>query len=290
MAQTNAQPLFRFVIPSVEKISPKTVGKWGIRLWFTPPRYKLSLPEKLLSGQARRQRIPFAKSRHQNGSETFYTVYTWGEGPAVLLVHGWGGCAAQMAPLAKELAGAGQRVVAFDALAHGDSPGRRTDILEMSEIIKDLHDRLGGFRAVVAHGMGATAAVAAIREGVSVEKLVTIGAAASVDFYLAQLARQLRASRKTMGRISTYINTKLKRNIKEFSIINIAPTLGLPALIVHDKHDEVVAYTEAVALAKCWPRSELLVTTGLGHSGPLRDTRVLSQINRYLVQEQRISV
>ena len=46
-------------------------------------------------------------------------TYTWGEGPAVLLAHGWGSRASHMALIARGLARNGFRAVAFDAPAHG---------------------------------------------------------------------------------------------------------------------------------------------------------------------------
>ena len=42
-------------------------------------------------------------------------AWSWGEGPTVLLVHGWEGRGSQMAAFAAPLAEAGFRAVAFDA-------------------------------------------------------------------------------------------------------------------------------------------------------------------------------
>lgn len=47
------------------------------------------------------------------------TTYAWGEGPAVLLVHGWSSHTGCMAGFVDPLLERGFRVVAFDAPAHG---------------------------------------------------------------------------------------------------------------------------------------------------------------------------
>jgi len=47
-----------------------------------------------------------------------------GQGPAVLLVHGWEGASGQFAPMALALAARGLRTVAFDLPAHGSSEGK----------------------------------------------------------------------------------------------------------------------------------------------------------------------
>lgn len=47
------------------------------------------------------------------------SVLRWGEGPAVLLLHGWAGRPTQFAHLIEQLVGAGYSVYALDAPAHG---------------------------------------------------------------------------------------------------------------------------------------------------------------------------
>ena len=48
-------------------------------------------------------------------------AWQWGEGPPVLLVHGWEGHAAQFAGFIPRLLEQGFSAVAFDAPAHGQS-------------------------------------------------------------------------------------------------------------------------------------------------------------------------
>lgn len=289
MIQANMNPLTIFYFQILQKIAPKSAGRMGVKLWLTPPKYKPTLPQKLLLETAIVRRMPFKESAYQASNDTFYTVYSWGKGPIVLLVHGWGGCGAQLAPLAKPLVKAGYQVIAFDALAHGQSPGKQTDIIEMIEIIKLLSSSCDGFHAIFAHSSGAVATVMAIREGARASKLVISGAAASMDYYLKKFSRNVKASGQSIGRISYYLNLRLRRNLKDFSIINIAPQLNVPALILHDKDDEVVDSSEAVALSKLWPRSELYFTRSLGHHGVLIDPATVSKVVNYIDRNQAVS-
>lgn len=236
---------------------------------------------------AEMKRVLFKESVYQSSADTYYTLYTWGSGPIVLLLHDWSASAAQVAPLAQHLVRAGFQVMAVDALAHGDSPGRQTDLNEFIEVIKDLHQKNGGFHAILAFSLGAVAAVMALQQGVEVKRLVVCSAAASIDTYLREFTSAIGVSRQTMGRISTLINTRMRRNIKDFSIINIVPTLGMPALIVHDKHDDVVKFAEAVTLSNLWPSSVLLQTEGCGHHGALAHATVVARIVDYIVGTQR---
>ncbi len=260
----------------LEKVSPKSAAKNGVELWFTPPRYQPATAEKLLLEAASKKNISFG------GTAGHYTLYSWGKGPLVLLVHGWGGSAAQMTTLVKPLVAAGFQVVTFDALAHGESPGEQTDVLEIAAIVKDLASKLNGFYAVIGHSLGATAAVLAIKEGAKTQKLVVCSAAASMDYYMRQFAHRLNISRQTINRIVLSINHRMKRHIGDLSLIHLVPTLKLPALILHDKQDEVVQPGEALALSQCWPGSRLVQTTGLGHLGILRDPAAIATMINYI--------
>src|SRR4029453_4754833 len=98
-----------------------------------------------------------------------YLVHGWGgpRGPGggrplVYLVHGWGGRRGQLEAFAGPLAEAGHRVVAFDALGHGDSdpgpsgPGR-SNILELVDALAAVVAAHGPAAAVVPPSPGATA-------------------------------------------------------------------------------------------------------------------------------------
>jgi hypothetical protein len=43
------------------------------------------------------------------------------------------------------------------------------------------------------------------------------------------------------------------------------PHCGIPALVVHNRDDAVISYSDAEALATLWPELEVMRTQGLGH-------------------------
>src|SRR6266852_7681251 len=75
---------------------------------------------------------PFEQEAMSQASRVYFgeikktVAWGWGDGPPVIFVHGWGGRAAQMAPLAVHVANLGFRSVAIDVTGHGDSPKRHT--------------------------------------------------------------------------------------------------------------------------------------------------------------------
>ena len=81
--------------------------------FFSPSQYEVKPRDRKIIEQGNNYRLPFDGGK--------LAVTTWGEdGPAVLLMHGWGGARAQMTGFVIPLLDAGYRVVAFDQPAHGE--------------------------------------------------------------------------------------------------------------------------------------------------------------------------
>ena len=85
------------------------------RAFFNPSEYEVKSTDQAILERGNNIRIRF------EGGEL--AVTTWGDGPAVLLMHGWGGARAQMTGFVDPLLAAGYRVVAYDQPAHGESNG-----------------------------------------------------------------------------------------------------------------------------------------------------------------------
>ena len=117
---------------------------------FTSPR-RHARPEReravLASGH------PFAvdvalRSPRWHGAHVTVRGWRWGVGPTVLLVHGWEGRGSQLGAFVEPLVAAGLSVVAFDAPAHGDSPGHRLYLTDLADCIADVAAALGPLHAI----------------------------------------------------------------------------------------------------------------------------------------------
>lgn len=79
----------------------------------------------------------------------------------VLVVHGWTSEASFMMALAEPLRRSGYRVVLVDCPAHGRTREEQTTLIACARAVVEVVDILGPFDAVVAHSMGALAALMA---------------------------------------------------------------------------------------------------------------------------------
>lgn len=293
MIQKILLQLFRAAFKTTETLSSALAGKWAISLFFAPRKFNRPEKEKQFIVNAKIQKIPFRSDFKLGSHEDYYIRYDWGssDSPAVLLVHGWEGRGSQMGYFVKPLLNAGYRVIAFDAIAHGDSPGRQTNMPEFAQIIKGIEKEVGSFYAVIGHSLGGTAAGFAIAGGVRSAKLITICSPTTIEFIFDAFAQQINASSKTIERLRQFLENFTGKISKDYSFTNFAGHINTPGLIIHDKHDKEIPYSQGLALHKNWKESQLVLTERLGHRRILRDDEIIRKIINFakIPQNENVS-
>lgn len=213
--------------------------------------------------------------------------WSWGKGPAVLLVHGWGGRATDMRSFVQPLAERGYRVVLFDAPGHGDSSGGSRDdrqgLLGFRAALLAFQRRLGTVHGVVAHSGGATALALALREGLRARRAVLIAPLNDVSSYAAAFSRALGLTNRVQGMWMEKVERRLDRSWNDFAV-TIAPheVETPPVLVIHDREDREVPFEDGVAIAKMWPHSSLHPVQNLGHRRLLRDQAVVTRVTSFI--------
>ena len=261
-----------------ETIAPPLAHRWAINLFVQPIKFKRPTREAELIQDAVVAQQPFTGFYPRPAAHAHYITYRWGSGPAVLLVHGWAGRGSQMATFAAPLVAAGYRVLTFDAPAHGDSPSKQTNLLEVSQIIQALAADNGGFAAIIGHSFGGMAAGYALHRGAQAQKLVTIGSPATMASVLRDFGTQINASAQMVKKLTRHLEQLANQEVDSFSLSRSLATVDLPGLIVHDQQDKDVDYSQALILHQAWQRSQLLTTDGLGHRRILRDDAIIARI------------
>jgi pimeloyl-ACP methyl ester carboxylesterase len=230
---------------------------------------------------------PRRRHRNESGCERRWrtpsglVVHEWGRsGPLVLCLHGWEGCAAQFAGLASHLREQGMRVWALDAIAHGQSPGRRATPLDMLHSAKEVCALAGEPMQVVGHSLGGALAVLAQREGADCRRIVLVSTPTGFIDVFDWFNRQARLSARSGQALVRRLEAHVRRPLDSFSLSGAAPT-G-PALLIHDTEDKEVPVECSVALARSWPGAQLWTTRGLGHQRILKDAAVWTRITDFL--------
>lgn len=214
-------------------------------------------------------------------------VYEGGEGPGVLVVHGWESSAARLEVLLQSLIASEFRVVAFDMPAHGHSAAEDTDILQITRAIMTLAECAGPFVAAIGHSFGGVCLANAIRANLKVARLVLFSTPSSLTGMIDKYCRALRIWPPTKARLVRAIEERLAsfELEREFDLRSILQDSGVPTLVVHDRKDGVVPFSEGEALSRASAEIQLLATDGLGHSRIIRDAQTIDKCISFISRD-----
>ncbi|MFL5392754.1 MAG: alpha/beta hydrolase, partial [Myxococcales bacterium] len=204
-----------------------------------------------------------------------------GQGPTVLVAHGWNGAAAQLFRLIARLVRGGFEVVAFDQPAHGLSGGTRTDVADMADAVRSVAFRVRPVHAVVAHSLGATAAALAIARGAAIPRAVLIAPPVEVPYFARGFARRLGLPpARAEGMLRKL--AEVTGPVEALDLRQLAPRQRAALLVLHDLDDREVPFAHGEALASAWPGARLRSLQNLGHRRMLREPFVLDEIVDFL--------
>ena len=274
--------LTRAAFGAVQRAAPDLAARWAERMFCSPPRRPIS--ERMAAWLRDGQRFdvivgpPRPRPRPRR-----VTVWTWGErGPAVLLVHGWGSRGARFVDLGGALLAAGHRVITFDAPGHGASHGRLSSGPEFARAAIAVAAAVGPVSAVVGHSLGGFASALAMDRGLSARRAVFISPSANVNSYSAQFAALLGVTPPVMSTMRERLARRLDFSWSSMDVPAFAPSMRAPLLVIHDRDDREVRWSDGAAIASAWPGAELVTTMGLGHHRIVSDAEVIANVVSFL--------
>lgn len=269
------QRMLQTVIDVGGRLFPRIVAHYAYRLWFRAPRFQS--PGRELQWREH------ATASVIDHSGLPLTVYRWGEGPVVLLVHGWSGRALQLGGIAVALAQSGYQAVAIDLPAHGDTPGSHTNAFAMAAAIKAVVQYYGMVHGIVTHSFGVIPVSMLLRQGIPVDKVVCISPPDNGEYLLGRFVQAMRFPPKVVTHLHRQIEQVFGDSIwDEISVDKNVAGLTLPALIIHDENDRDVEFQRAEVLARAWSGASFYRTRGLGHRRILRDEATIEQVCRFI--------
>ncbi|HZS42530.1 MAG TPA: alpha/beta fold hydrolase [Polyangia bacterium] len=266
--------LLRLGFQALQAVAPEAAERWAARLFFQPRRGRAAARLRPAGLEPNAFNVTVGDQR--------VAGWSWGEGPVVLLVHGWEGRAAQLMPFVAPLVAAGHRVVAFDQPAHGESSGRTVTVVDMARAIARVAEAVGPVHAIVAHSLGGAAAALALDGGLDVARVVLLAPAAEPAHFARALAAIAGLSKARTDGMLRKIGARLDIDLEAFSFADVVRRLRAPALVIHDPADREVPWSHGRSIAAAWPRAQLEAVTGVGHRRILRDARVIELAVKFI--------
>jgi 2-hydroxy-6-oxonona-2,4-dienedioate hydrolase len=230
-------------------------------------------------------------------------AHVGGEGPPVVFVHGYGVSGRYMLPLAGTLA-ADCSVFAPDLPGHGQSgqPVTPLEIGDLADALGDWVDAVGLWRpAFVANSMGCQIVTElAVRRPQRVGPMVLVGPtidpgrrtvrhqifgalrdSAHEPAVLVALTGREWANRN-LGQLRSLARSVLADRIEER-----LPAIEQRTIVVHGEKDGLVSRGWAEQVAALLPSGRLVILPGEPHAIPYTQPRLLAEIVRELIAEER---
>jgi pimeloyl-ACP methyl ester carboxylesterase len=257
-------------------VAPGLAARWAEAIFCRPPRQEARPAEEAFIATGHAFTLPV------NGS--LLQAWEWGDGPLVVLAHGWGSRAGRWATLAPALVKRGLRVVTYDAPAHGRSPGRIASLPEFADALLGAISVLGPAHGVVGHSLGGAAIAVALGRGLPAGRAVLIAAPANPESFADRFAEVLAIPDVVRQSMQANLERRLGIVWRDLHIPTIASRLSTPALIVQDADDPDVSVADAETIAARWSGAELMVTSGLGHRAIIRDPAVVEGAAEFMAR------
>lgn len=272
MAQKHPFPLniIRGVFPILEKISPNFANSLAAKLFLTPVRFGFTEKEK--------EFLPKLKQYTLSQKGKKIMVYSMGEGPVVIGVHGWAGRGIQFRMIAEALAESGYKFITFDAWGHGQSEGKMSSLFEFSEGLEMLLKQESNVKVVLAHSLGSAAASYYAAEKGTLPALVTFGAPVVAEDILTAFTDTINASKKIHAGIRQKAIELYNTTFDEVAMENTFKKVKCPVLGLHGLEDKDVPHTHLDVLRSIQPNMEAHKYEGIGHRSILKNEKVIGNV------------
>ncbi len=255
-----------------------------IERFCTPPSRPIIETDAKALADAERLDIPF--------DGTALAGYSWGTGPNVLLVHGWGSRASHLSFLAHFLARSGYRVVAYDAPAHSSAgtPSKpESNMFEYCGAIAAAAAATGPLLGIVGHSFGATCAAFTLagtsliaEQQIAAQKLALVSPAPTLSDVYKSFTRKDQIGPEGLAHLKQELEAHFHFNSEEYTLHDALRNTGADTLIVHDTDDEEFSVPDIQALQKSAPSVRLLLTSGSGHQKILANRTMMAGVRDHL--------
>jgi alpha-beta hydrolase superfamily lysophospholipase len=194
---------------------------------------------------------------------------------SIILLHGWGGNAEMMLPLALPFWRAGLQVLLLDARNHGRSdrhghsslPVFAEDLQSAMDWLRRQHPRQMKRLALLGHSVGAGAVLFTASRRRDIDAVIAIAPFAHPERVMRRTLAPLRLPDWLVRLVLRYVERVIGHRFDEIAPIHTLCRIDAPVLLVHGDADRTVPLGDARdIIGHCpSPRRRLLVIPGADH-------------------------
>lgn len=187
----------------------------------------------------------------------------------IIVLHGWGGNAEFMLPLAGPLHQHGLNVLLFDARNHGSSDAH--GFSSLPRFAEDLEASINWLQstypgackklALLGHSVGAGAVMLTASRRDDIAAVVTLGAFAHPEWVMRRYLQKIYLPRILMRLVNRYVQWVIGYRFQDIAPVNTVCKIRCPILLMHGIEDEVVPLSDAHAISAACANQQLKLHT-----------------------------
>lgn len=266
------------IINAIHRIHPKTSCWMTAKLLSVADRRKLSNCDTAFYNKGHKRKFNIKNS-------TFCT-YTYGKGPAILMLHGWCCNGARWRIYVNQLVNLGYKVVVVDAPGHGNAPGKFLSVpLYIKGIIKILKSE-SKWHTVITHSLSGLIGIVAIRNSEKryhPKKYIMMNTFSNATNLMVKFSQSLGISEKVVEDMKVWLATNTEYSLEELHVSKHFNNVDVQGLLIYDTKDKVVPSRESNLIIMQTKPIEVIKVEGLGHN--LRSSKIIKGVLSFINNE-----
>jgi len=184
---------------------------------------------------------------------------------SIIILHGWGGNAELMLPMAQPFQQAGINVLLIDARNHGNSdvdtfsslPRFAEDLDHAIDWLRQKHPVQSRRLALLGHSVGAGAALLSASRKRDITAVISISAFAHPEWMMKRYLQRFHLPDLVVGLVLNYVQWIIGHRFSDIAPLSTVCRIDCPILLVHGRADTTVPVEDARAIAAGCPESNI---------------------------------
>ena len=261
------------VINLISYFSKSLASRLALDLFSRPLKGRYKTPHLALDS---------AKKEFIKYEELTIAVYNWsGANETVLLAHGWESNSGRWKNTVNALKKNNFNIVSVDAPAHGASGSKTFNAILYSKFIEQVSKKYNP-SILIGHSVGGMAISYFLKntQYKLVKKIIFLGSPAGFPGILKNYIKIMGYNKRLSDGIEIVIQDRFGFPSSHFNTAKFLKNISCQGLIIHDEHDPVIPFSDAIEIQKSLKNSELLKRQGLGHG--LKSKNVINAITDFI--------
>ena len=188
---------------------------------------------------------------------------------SLVILHGWGGNAERMLPMALPFHRAGMNVLLVDARNHGRSdrhgfsslPRFAEDLDKAIEWLKRTYPEYTHKMALLGHSVGGGAVLLTASRRNDINAVISVSAFAHPEWMMRRFLQRLHLPASLITLVIRYVEWVIGYRYEEIAPINTICHIHCPVLLVHGKADRTVPIEDALTIERGCRRPHIRLLT-----------------------------